>query len=407
VTARPRLRRRASYYRSPSNPEKPQRRRQGHRPKQSLDMPATGHHRRGWETAFQWAGLFITVGGLAIYSLQTLSYEGFYQTLGLRPSDVGLSYGNILTSSFELVIIIIAWFLFLGLVLGTITVLLSGVMWLVLTRQLIWRRVQQSWLKYLIPESTSMRSMITYYAGRNLRFLFQYVLVAGLLGIVFFCSVFLPDYARETATQVKERGYPIRAQFRLGPFALLAIRADRVVVQPVTTANTPNHIDDLSGRYLLYLGEANGSAVLFDVYSDQAIRVPTSSVKIKLKNPCPNSDCVPKLFPVTCVDKEKERDGLERVRMVGGGVRDPWKMSERDAIRGIENGDWIMQRNLKTKAEPIVVSSKDGRKYLRSTSDGPQQDALLLLPECGDKPDIGEETQPIWQHRRERGASSA
>jgi hypothetical protein len=48
----------------------------------------------------------------------------------------------------------------------------------------------------------------------------------------------------------------------------------------VTWLGLPPAGDPLSGRCMMYLGQANGTAVLYDVRSRWVVRVPTSEVVI-------------------------------------------------------------------------------------------------------------------------------
>jgi len=87
---------------------------------------------------------------------------------------------------------------------------------------------------------------------------------------------------------------------------------------------------------------------------------------------------------VTCINKSDRYNAHERIRFIGGvtaGSR--WKMSQEDAIAGLESGKWQFYVSVGGKtARVIVAKSASGHKYLKTENDGEQPDNLLSLPEC-------------------------
>jgi hypothetical protein len=60
-----------------------------------------------------------------------------------------------------------------------------------------------------------------------------------------------------------------------------------------------------------------------------------------------------------------------------------WKVSQPDAIEGIETGKWeFYVRRGGYIVNVIVAVSRYGNKYLKTQPDGEQPDNLLSLPEC-------------------------
>src|SRR5258707_15409741 len=87
---------------------------------------------------------------------------------------------------------------------------------------------------------------------------------------------------------------------------------------------------------------------------------------------------------VTCINKSDRYNPHERIINVGGvsgGQR--WKMSQADAIAGIESGRLSLYVSEGGRTVRVIVAkSAAGHKYLKTENDGEQPDNLLSLPEC-------------------------
>lgn len=94
---------------------------------------------------------------------------------------------------------------------------------------------------------------------------------------------------------------------------------------------------------------------------------------------------MPDQVRVDCVNKTNRTDPHERISHIGGananGSR--WKLPERDAIAGIQEGRWdfYVERPVGQQVS-VVVAQRLGRKYLKTAADGERPDNLLALPEC-------------------------
>jgi hypothetical protein len=88
---------------------------------------------------------------------------------------------------------------------------------------------------------------------------------------------------------------------------------------------------------------------------------------------------------IKCINKTNRFDPHDRIHSIGGVNSDGgrWKMSQKDAIRDIENGTYTFFVSAGGRtADVIVATSRYGNKYLKTVADGEQPDNLLSLPEC-------------------------
>ena len=88
---------------------------------------------------------------------------------------------------------------------------------------------------------------------------------------------------------------------------------------------------------------------------------------------------------IQCINKSDRQDAHERILNVGG-VNDSGsrrKLSETDAIAGIEMGDWDFYVHVGRNTGNVIIAESAARnKYLETVADGILPDNLLALPEC-------------------------
>lgn len=88
---------------------------------------------------------------------------------------------------------------------------------------------------------------------------------------------------------------------------------------------------------------------------------------------------------IQCINKTDRYNPHERITHIGGinGDGTRWKLTQPDAIRGIESGKWNFYVEVNGSRVSVIVStSAHGNKYLKTVSDGEQPNNLLSLPEC-------------------------
>jgi hypothetical protein len=201
----------------------------------------------------------LAIAAVLIYGLLSFAYERFYQALGVRPSDVGLTFGMALgrSAGFIVVLTIVG-----TLVAVAVRLLLAGPR----------RRLRAH------PDRDR-----TFHSRDFAIVLGCYVTVA-LLAVYAAAAISssAASYTAKAADRVRS-GDSVRP-LQLYGLPLLAIQADSAILQPTNKARTLPGIWDLHDRPVLYLGQTDGTAVLYDPDRGRVIYTPMSSVVMHVSN---------------------------------------------------------------------------------------------------------------------------
>ena len=88
---------------------------------------------------------------------------------------------------------------------------------------------------------------------------------------------------------------------------------------------------------------------------------------------------------IQSINKSDRYNPHERIINIGGVNADGkrWKITEIEAIKGIEEGKWLFFVNVDGKEVDVIIAvSQWGHKYLKTKADGEHPNNLLSLPEC-------------------------
>lgn len=88
---------------------------------------------------------------------------------------------------------------------------------------------------------------------------------------------------------------------------------------------------------------------------------------------------------IKCVNKTDRQDPHERIKAIGGQNPEGsfWKVSQDEAIQGIEAGKWNFFVSAQGRTVDVIVAvSRFGHKYIKTMADGEQPNNLLSLMEC-------------------------
>jgi hypothetical protein len=90
------------------------------------------------------------------------------------------------------------------------------------------------------------------------------------------------------------------------------------------------------------------------------------------------------LIQIQCIQKSDRQNPHERILSIGGFHNGQlWKLTQAQAIAGIDSGKWSFYVSVAGRTVAVVVAvSRFGNRYLKTEADGEQPNNLLSLPEC-------------------------
>jgi hypothetical protein len=200
-------------------------------------QPATGFLK---ETLIVVASTVLPLG-LVIYGMSSVEYTAFYGTLNVDPNEVGMNYATTLSHATGLIT-------FLSFALGV--------------------------LYYPYYRSRARRRAST--TRRNI------YIIGGLI-LLALVTIELGILAALDAKAVRSG----KAVGTYGPsvFPLLSYRATPVMIEAAGKFGDAPAIERLESRRLLYLGQANGIAVVYDSCEKTAVYVPMTSALLHVERP--------------------------------------------------------------------------------------------------------------------------
>jgi hypothetical protein len=270
----------------------------------------------------------LPVIGAALYTLLRVVYSRFYWKLGLQPEDVGLGYAQILDQSLVALVLLTAfssvaitllvlipdswfqpkfarrWFTLLSVIIpgefGLILFLLwpsnppslvRGFLPLIFFISFI---VYGIWLR-LIRATHAVPARPELRAQRTVEIRIAIAWIVATLGPLLSLSLIAQVKAMDEIAADVRNGKT--AHYLLFDPPVLAIGGDPATVYwPATPLPPSSPSPQTPAPYqhcLMYIGQANGSTVLYDVKSKTAIRVPSNTIIVQTDPEWKGSNCRP------------------------------------------------------------------------------------------------------------------
>jgi hypothetical protein len=204
----------------------------------------------------------LALAGAIWYGFLWISYNRFYEPLGIIPSDVGLNYATILANSVGAAV---AFLIPLAAIVISLVIFATSVR----LRGYQYSRERQSWVVLVLTR-----------AMRNTLIIF------GIIGMAFLIYTFPVTAQTQAQKVIAGRAVTPLHSLWWSPAPILTIHADPVIAISSTGAKKAGEsvaVETLAPTSLLYMGQANGIMVLYNSSTDQAIYLPASSVLLTIE----------------------------------------------------------------------------------------------------------------------------
>jgi hypothetical protein len=199
----------------------------------------------------------IALLSLLMYGLVRIFYDDFYSKFGLTPEDVGASSSVVISQTAAGVVFLFAFAIALGVVLVIPTLaILFGLVWMF--RWGIWRFTVPTWFKW----------------RRVLKATAAITLSVSLLVVV----VAMRSGTHNASACALAGGNVFGLNFLSLPSSILKLHAQRVDVTWLSGQEL------VTGRRLMFLGEASGTSFLYDVDNETTHRYPSSSAAMAFRD---------------------------------------------------------------------------------------------------------------------------
>jgi hypothetical protein len=202
------------------------------------------------------------VTGAALYGVLRLAYVFFYLWLRATPDEVGYGYSQVLSDELigavELVVVIAVMISIAGLAISVLVPL-----------------VQRAAGKYqynpVLPHLVSKAKT-------------QKIITWSLVIAVPIVLIGLPILGWLEGAQAAD-GYTVRNVYLAGTIRLPVLAVQAVPAEVVWASSSGPDQLDISGRYcLLYLGQAGGITVFYDVHSQESLQLPSGDIAVSLQD---------------------------------------------------------------------------------------------------------------------------
>jgi len=218
----------------------------------------------------------LTLAGLGIFVVVRLSLVLFYKGFGVSPDEVGYDYLKTLAQSFYGLAFLISLLVVLFgsvLVAQGFYVVTGTIVFRLFTR---WRREAPE------PEELldHMRGLLGGFSATFRRW-------KGILavGCFFAAAIYLSLAFVDGKDALNGEG---TSPYTGGSFPIFVWRAEPAVITSVAESTNPQ----LNGACDLFLGQADGVTVLYDVSEATTLRIPTSAIMIRVTPSSPET-CTP------------------------------------------------------------------------------------------------------------------